>query len=116
MSFFTGVYFTLRETFIPNHGYVVIDDIGSTDDTALLCHTNRPPDPVSGHSDGNWFAPDGKRVNENDVPGFFRNRGPMVVRLRPSTGTPAQGIYHCEVNDTETQQTVYVGLYSDGGN
>ena len=28
--------------FIPNHGYVMISDIGSTDNTALLCITNKP--------------------------------------------------------------------------
>ena len=111
---FTGVYLTLNDKFIPNHGYVVISDI---DGTALLCHTNHPPDPVSGHSGGDWYAPDGDRVNFAEVPGFTKNRGPMVVRLRPSTGTPARGIYRCEINDnTETKQTVYVGLYSDGGN
>ena len=113
---FTGVYLTLNNKFIPNHGYVDISDIGSNDDTALLCHTNRPPPAGSQHSGGEWYAPDGTRVNGNDVPGVTRNRGPMVVRLKRTTGTPAEGIYHCEVNDTETQQTVYVGLYSDGGN
>ena len=89
-----------------------ISDIGSTDDTALLCNTNYDGTPAT----GNWYAPDETIVNGNDVPGVTRNRGPMVVRLKRTTGTPAEGIYHCEVNDTETQQTVYVGLYSDGGN
>ena len=96
---------------------MVIDDIGSTESTALLCHTNRPPPFGSVHSGGDWFAPDETRVNQNDVPGFTRVRGSMVVRLTQSTGDPAQGIYRCEVNDnTETKRTVYVGLYSDGGN
>ena len=91
----------------------MISDIGSTDDTALLCNTNYNGTPSS----GNWFAPDGTRVNFDDVPGVTRTRGPMVVRLKRTTATPAEGIYRCEVNDnTETQQTVYVGLYSDGGN
>ena len=110
---FTGVYLTLNDKFIPNHGYATIDDIGSSDNDALLCRTNYDGTPSS----GNWFAPDGTRVFEDDVPGVTRNRGSMVVRLKRTTGIPAQGIYRCEVNDnTETQQTVYVGLYSDGGN
>ena len=114
---FAGVYLTLNDKFIPNHGYVVISDIGSTDGTALLCHTNHPPPFGSQHSRGDWYAPDGTRVNMNDVPGVTRTRGSMVVRLRPSTCTPPEGIYRCEINDnTETQRTVYVGLYSDGGN
>ena len=42
----------------------------------------------------------------------------MEVRLwRDSdTGTPVVGIYRCEVmDDTDTLQTVYVGLYNDDG-
>ena len=87
---------------------MVISDIGSTDDTALLCHTNYNGVPFS----GNWFAPHGDRVNGNDVPGVTRNRGHMVVRLKKSTGTLAQGIYHCSVMDADgIDKFVHVGLY-----
>ena len=115
----TDVYLSLNGEVIPNHGYVEISDIGiSNDDTALLCHTNKSPPPGSTQSGGNWFAPDGDRVgglDSTDVPGFERNRGPMVVRLRRKDGTPNEGIYRCEVNDAaETPQTVYVGLYNTG--
>ena len=102
-------------TLSPNHGYVVISDIGSTDSTALLCHTNRPPLASSNHSGGNWYAPDGDRVNLDDVPGFTRNRGPMVVRLKKTTCNPAHGIYHCSVMDADgNDKIVRVGLYNDG--
>ena len=92
----------------------MISDIGSTDNTALLCHTNLLTTSVR-HSGGDWFAPDGTRVHENDVPGFKKNRGPMVVRLSRNTATnpPAEGIYHCVIED-DTLQTVYVGLYNSG--
>ena len=81
-----------------------MDDIGSTDDTALLCHTNEPSPSVFG---GDWFAPNGIRVGGDsynrpgDVPGFWRTRGPHVVRLkRSSDGTPPEGMYKCVVRDT----------------
>ena len=113
----TDVYLSLNGEVIPNHGYVEISDIGSSDITALLCHTDRPADSI-GNSGGNWFAPDEDRVGglgSTDVPGFGRNRGPMLVRLQRS-GTPDEGIYWCKVNDsTDTNQTVYVGLYNSGG-
>ena len=38
------------------------------------------------------------------------------MRLRRNTGTAAEGIYHCVVMDnTETNERVYVGLYNRGG-
>ena len=118
MQYVAAVYLSLNGDIIPNHGYVVISDIGSTDNTALICHTNRPATHDSNNnynSGGIWFAPDLTRVNRNDVPGFVHNRGPMVVRLWRSIAhnPPAEGMYLCEVKDTsEISQTVYVGLYN----
>ena len=88
---------------IPNNSCVVTDDIGFTDDTALLCHTNELSPSVFG---GDWFAPNGIRVGGynrlGDVPGFERNRGPHVVRLKRSSSdyTPPEGMYKCVVRDT----------------
>ena len=107
---------------------MVISDIGSTDDTALICHTNRPATitDIAGdkHSGGDWIAPNGMTVGfggihtGDNVPGFIRRRGPMMVRLlrNTATGTLSEGIYHCLVeDDTLAEQTVYVGLYRSGG-
>ena len=84
----SGVYLSLNDVIIPYHDYVMISDIGSTDNTALLCYTNKPAS--GGTSGGNWFVPDGGRVGNvgsTDVPGFGRNRAGMIVRLRRNTGT-----------------------------
>ena len=100
---------------------MVISDIGSTDDTALICNTNRFGNLTSHpggrlHSGGDWFAPDGSRVGDQrsgDVPGFD-----MVVRLHRNTASDplSEGIYYCVVeDDTFINQTVYVGLYNSGG-
>ena len=121
---------------IPNHSYVDISDIGSTE-AALIRNTNRPATLSTGgnpmmHSGGEWFGPDGtaggtRHSNEHVVPGFRRYKAPGMVRLiRYTTNinpfldgmtfTPPEGIYHCVVEDaTLTQQTVYVGLYNSGG-
>ena len=97
---------------------MVTDDIGSTDDTALLCHTNEP---AAGVIVGDWFDPNGNKVGNDsdgmpgDVPGFKRNRVPRVIRLKGSSSesTPPEGVYKCVVKDkTDTNQTVYVGIYS----
>ena len=52
---FSDVYLSMNGSIIPNHGYVVIGDIGTAgDDTALLCHTNRLGFFNFG---GHWFGP-----------------------------------------------------------
>ena len=112
------VYLSHNGKVIPNHGYVLISGIGSINNDALLCHTNRPPPPGSTTSGGEWHGPDGTRVT---VPGFRRDRGPMVVRLKKTTGTgtgaPSEGIYWCSIKDADESipKTVYVGLYNSGG-
>ena len=111
------VFLSLNGTVIPNNGLVNINDIGSTDDTALLCITNRPPSGGGTNSGGNWHAPDWTGVGGTDVPGFDRNRGPMVVRLlRRESETPTEGIYHCAIEDNTLKlEAVNVGLYNSGG-
>ena len=117
------MYLSLNGDNIPNHGYVVISDIGTAnDDTALFCNTNHRPT-GSGTSGGNWFGPDGSAVialsSVGSVYFFGRTRGSGVVRLirnYAATGTPTEGIYSCQVqDDTLTVQTVHVGLYNSGG-
>ena len=87
-----------------------ISDIGSTYDTALNCNTNNRE-----QYSGDWFAPDGTRVDETE--GFDSDINYMVVRLMRTTGAPPEGIYHCLLDDNDecTTKTVYVGLYSSGG-
>ena len=118
------VYLCLNGSIIPNHGYVVISNIGSEDNisaTPLICNTNRPPPNGIFQSEGDWISPTDVTVgylNKDNVTGFERDRDPMVVRLwrnPDSDGNPVEGIYHCVINDTyEMLQTVYVGLYYDG--
>jgi hypothetical protein len=98
--------------------YVRISDIGSTDDTAPLCHTNYY---IKGkrNSGGNWFAPDGTRLGdkkENEVLGFTRNRGQMMVRLlrNYTTGSPHEGIYTCSIKSDEVIHNLHIHLYETG--
>ena len=122
---FPDVYLSLNGVVIPNHGYVIISDIGTAgDDTALLCHTNHPADTPGGtdgmNSGGAWFRPDQTEVlPDSNSEGFRRNRGSMVVRLyryTASTDPPVEGIYCCQVeDDTNTLQRVFVGLYANDG-
>ena len=90
----------------------MINDIGSTDADALICHTDRPASNGNANPEGDWFAPD----EGSNVPGFRTNKAPMIIRLLSGSGTPAQGIYHCsiEIQSQGMFQNVYVGLYHSG--
>ena len=108
------MYLSLNDTVVPNNGYVAISDIGYTDKSALICHTNRPA--IGAHSGGDWYGPNGEKVDHSTgvtVPGFVRNRAPMIVRLkRFYIGSPSHGIYYCVANDSmNTSHTSYVGVY-----
>ena len=113
----SGVHLTLKNKYIPINGTVLIDEIGFTDDTALLCHTNYLPSPNSVTSGGDWFGPNGTRVlgehEHNGVPGFVRNRDLNVVRLKRSNSMiQPEGVYKCVIqDDTLANQTLYVRLY-----
>ena len=108
----TDVYLSLNGSVIPNHGYILISDIGFTDETALLCNTNLAPSDDQMYYEGSWFSPNKTKVHEEGAQGFLSNRDASVVRLKKinSTDDLQQGLYSCEINDTSTD-TVYVGLY-----
>ena len=118
-SSFTGIRFILNGTTHQNNSIAFLEDIGEGDD-ALLCVTDlttccRPPftNSIGLNAIGNWFFPNGSRVqssgNQSD---FHRTRGQSVVRLQRRRGG-VDGIYHCMVLDAmNVTQTVYIGLYS----
>ena len=84
------MYLSLNDAIISNNSFVVISDIGSTENTALICNTNRPIINFFNkrHSGGDWYGPNGiivGNMGSDDVPGFVKSRGPMVVRLLRNT-------------------------------
>ena len=110
---FTDVYLSLNGIVIPNNGYVLISEIGFTDETALLCNTNIVPPDDQRYSETGWFAPDKTRIPEESNQAFLSSRDATVVRLKRKNNTHSlqQGIYICEVNATDPTQPLYVGLY-----
>ena len=94
----------------------MLEDIGDSNDTVLLCVTNltaccQPP--YSGGAIGNWYFPNETRVPSSGVQwDFHRTRGQMVVRMHHRRGG-VEGIYRCEIPDTlGLIQTLYIGVYS----
>ncbi len=71
--------------------------IGSTDDTALTCHTDSPTCCIQGS--GEWLFPSGQRIAGNRN-GFSLTRRYQVLRLyhQGNTQTPL-GRYCCRIPD-----------------
>ena len=96
---------------------MTINDIGSNDMSALICNTNST---ASNKELGDWFSPSGDKVGgisdiDNYIPELLKTKKPIKLLLTATTGSPPEGIYHCEVNNTrETFQKLYVGLYYRG--
>ena len=111
------VALVLNGTVIPNHGLVLLEDIGESD-AALLCLTDnrmccgRSQSPGGGIL-GDWYYPNGTGVaNIGQQWEFYRNRGPSVVRLNKRRGG-VNGIYHCKIPDQNgVSQSLYVGVYT----
>ena len=107
-----GYLVTLRGVFYDDHDLVTISNIGFSDSTAINATLTTNYLNGSQH-EGNWIVPDGTTVDSSgSVPGF---RGPLIVRLLRTSGTPQQGIYQCVAkNATVILRTLHIGLYSSG--
>ena len=99
---------------IPNHGFVLLDNIGESIDS-LLCLTDLPAccsPPYAESALGNWFFPNGTRVpSSGNQWNFHRNRGQMSVLLSRTRGG-ANGIYRCYVPSETKDHQLYVGVYA----
>ena len=94
---------------------MILEDIGDSNDTALLCVTNQTAccySPYTGAL-GNWFFPNGTRVPGSGAEwDFHRTRGQMVVHMH-RRGGGVEGVYHCEIPDgMNVTKIIYIGVYS----
>ena len=114
----TAVYLNFGGENLPTHGYVAISQLGTTEDTALVCRTDQANCCDGGNIEGGWFNPNGTMVefNANSSQGFYSSGGSDGIRLLRGSGIPVEGIYTCRATDnSSTTQNVFVGLYNDGG-
>ena len=91
---------------------VNIRDIG-TGDNALLCVTDRENCCSGANRFGEWYYPDGRRVNiQSAGEAFYRNRGSRVVRLNKASNTVTPtGHYSCEILDANgITQTIFINV------
>ena len=121
-------YISFRGETLPDHGYVAFGLVGEDDSGSdgVQCVTDLQTCCSSSQGDhrGDWYFP-----NKTRVPifsgGVFEIRGAQKVELRRRINALSpSGIYHCEIStnavhndrDITVRETVYVGIYSSGGN
>ena len=119
----TAPYLTFMGNNIPNHGYVDLNTVGDGNTNDVQCHTdlltccsnNQGPDR------GDWYFPNGNRL---PFPGsgniVYQGRYDQVLAMRYTGSGGTSGIYRCDietaaVNDNDGHESVYVGLYTSGG-
>lgn len=103
-----------------NHDYINLTRVGSGDDgeSSLKCHTDLYT--------GDWYAPNDSRV-PSDGAVYKTYMEKRVDLRRRSDVSLTSGIYRCtvetaavtssDIDDTSsTQESLYVGLYTSGGN
>ena len=91
---------------------VNIRDIG-TGGRALLCVTDRSSCCSGAGRAGEWYYPDGRRVNiQGAREDFYRNRGVKIVRLNRARNIIAPtGRYRCEVPDASgIIQSIFINI------
>ena len=102
---------------IPNNGFVSAENIGESDETALLCTTdsdNCCSDRVSGQQ---WLFPNGTRVpSRGDSWTLWTSYGDGVIRLhrhgRADSDDQVRGLFRCQIpNQHRVSLTLYVGIY-----
>ena len=123
--------FSLRGQSYPNHGLVLRDDIGETDNTDLDPNNGLHCISFSGCCNksvplsqrGEFVFPGGATqvptMGSVGTTGYYRNRGNDQIFLnRLSTGT-IQGIFECQIRTQSTQtmyDSFYIGVYdADSG-
>ena len=100
----------------PNNSIVTNTDIG-TGSAALLCTTTLPGCCFSGHTETQWYFPNGSQVqNSLNLP-YRRTRGqnPGRVILSRNSESTTTGIFRCDIPDASgVTQSLYVGIYDSG--
>ena len=117
----TAPYLTFLGNNIPNHSYVDLNSV-LNGLNIVQCHTDLTTccSSSQGPDRGDWYFPNGERLQFSDVGVVFQVRTTQRVDLRHLEAGEPSGIYRCDIettaiNDRNGLETVYVGLYSSGG-
>ena len=121
----TFPYVTFLGQSIPNHGYVNLSNVGSDRNNSVQCNTDLSTccSGAEGSERGDWYFPDETRVAFSEIGNtVYEGRGAQQVLLHYSGNVGRSGIYRCDIETKKSNvtnevghETVYVGLYINGG-
>ena len=122
----TFPYLSFMGNTLPNHAYVDINLLGSSDDEGIQCYTDLYTccSSTQGSHRGDWYFPNKSRVLFIKDIYRQRQRGRVVLERRNNVTSPS-GIYRCDISttssvhnsdNTSSTDSVFVGIYGKGGN
>ena len=124
----TFPYVSFKGQNLTNHSYVDLSLVGRhySDSDSVQCHTDLNTCCVStnGAHKGDWYFPNGTRLSFSGFGNVYEVRiGQNVNVGYRNQSTPMSGIYRCDIptnavhhaTDISVRDTVYVGLYLNGG-
>ena len=120
----TFPYVSFMGQTLSDHSYVNVSLVGTErlGGHSVQCHTDLITccSGVVGPHRGDWYFPNGTRLPFPDGSDIIGNRAQQRVDLRRNRGTVPSGIYRCDIEtnsiyDNGLRETVYVGLYYNGG-
>ena len=118
----TAPYLTFMGNNILNHSYVDLNTVGTDNTNDVMCHTDLTSccSGRQGPDRGDWYFPNGNKLLFSGSSNVYERRAAQVVVVRYTGSGGTSGIYHCDietnaVNDNDGHESVYVGLYTSGG-
>ena len=119
-------FLTFMGNNLPNHSYVDLTLVGNDGDgsDSVQCHTDLSTccSRFEGDDRGDWYGPSQDRLLFPFMRGadIVEERTAQRVDLRRRNNGSTSGIYRCDIETVavtggNSQETVYVGLYSSGG-
>ena len=105
---------------ILNHSYVDFNAVGTNISSELQCHTDLSTccSTSQGPDRGDWYSPSGATLPFSG--NIYEARGAQQVALRYTGSSGISGIYRCgietnAIKNNDGHVSVYVGLYTSGG-
>ena len=120
---YVGAFIAFMGEILPNHVYVDLSLVGTAASDSVQCHTDLDTccHRDQGRHRGDWYFPDGDRLPFGaDI---YELRRAQRVYLYRRNNANTSGIYRCDIqtntvhddSDTSIRESVYVGLYTSGG-